>query len=192
MIEDAKTGFLAATPNFDIIRSLEFASDFEHFFVFTYDTSLETLNLDYYDKDLNKIWNREFTETTSAIYDYTKNNIYLAANNELYIINTETGEDTFAPSYVGPKVEIRKLSDSILVVSESKSDGVMKLGLDGSMIWKTNLADNVMSVNQVQLTEESIVLDLDLGSDPFAIGETHYLVLNNEDGSVITDAISKN
>lgn len=190
-IEDAKTGMLAATPNYDIIRELEFASDFEHFFVFTYDTSLETLNLDYYDKDLNKIWNREFEETTSAVYDYTKNNIYLAVNNELYIINTETGEDTFSPQYVGPKVDIRKLPDGILVVSESKSDGVMKLSLDGSVVWKTNLAGDVSYIEEVQLIEDKIVLSLELLTTDSYIGEVHYLVLNLEDGSVILDAISK-
>ena len=192
LIEDAKTGIIAATPNFDIIRTLEFSSDFEHFLIFTYDTSLETVNLDYYDKDFNKIWNREFIEATSANYDYTKNNIYLTANNELFIINTQTGEDTFAPVYIGPKVEIRKLSDGILVISQSKSDGVMKLDLNGSLLWKTNLTDDVKEVNQVQLAEKRIVLDLELGDDSAPIGESRYLVLDSEDGSVIVDAISLN
>lgn len=102
-----------------IERKFEFAADFSHYFLFTFNTELETLTLEYYDHDLNKIWKREFEETTNANYDYTKNNIYLTANNELYIINIETGEDTFAPTYVGPKKGIRKLDDGILLVSES-------------------------------------------------------------------------
>lgn len=191
-IQDAKTGALAATPNFDIIREIEFASDFEHFFVFTYDTSLETLNLDYYDKELNKVWNREFEETTSAVYDYTKNNIYLVANNEMFIINTETGDDTYSPMYVGGKVDIRKLSDGILVVSKSKSDGVMKLNLDGSVKWKTNLVGDVAGIEEVQLLDENIVLSFALENKNTENAETHYLVLNSNDGSVIIDAVSKN
>ena len=175
--------------NTPIERSVEFAADFSHFFMFTYDTDLETLTLEYYDSNLNKMWKREFEETTTAMYDYTKNNIYLAANNELYIINIETGEDTYAPSYVGAKKAIRKLNDGILMISESKSDGVMKAGLDGHIIWKTNLQEDTYSVDGVQLIDRNIVVQQYYWNDPSNSG-THFIVLNSEDGSVIADAVS--
>lgn len=178
-----------ATAVSSIERSIEFAADFEHFFLFTYDTDLETLTLEYYDSDLNKIWKREFEETTSALYDYTKNNIYLVANNELYIINIETGEDTFEPTYVGAKMAIRKLTDGILMISESKSDGVMKSSLDGSILWKTNLSNDVLSVDGVQLVDNKIIFEQYYWESVEDFG-THYVVLNNEDGSIIEDAVA--
>lgn len=136
----------------DIERHVEFSADFQHFFLFTYDWSMETMTLEYYDQDLNKLWRREFEEITppeteglmTRIYDYTKNNVYCLVNNELYIINIATGEDTYPPAYVGKKIAVRKLNDGILLVSNAKSDGIMKLALDGSMIWKTNTSNDML------------------------------------------------
>ena len=167
-------------------RAIEFAADFEHFFLFTFDQSLEILTLEYYDSSLNKVWEREFMETSSAEYDYTANNIYLVANNELYIINTETGEDTYAPVYVGEKLEVRKLDDGILLISSSKSDGVMKMGLDGTLLWKTNLQTDTDSVGGVQIIGDHIVISQQ-SSEDYA---THYLVLDSATGDMIQDAVS--
>lgn len=184
-VSDAKD---ALNPS-GIERYIEFAADFKHFFLFTYDTNLENLTLEYYDSKLEKVWKREFSETTSALYDYTKNNIYLVANNELYIINIETGEDTFAPAYVGEKTAIRKLSDGILLVSKNKSDGVMKMSLDGRMIWKTNLSADTHFLDGIQLVGETIVLDQYYWNSPGDCG-THYIVLDNATGKVIIDAVT--
>lgn len=187
-IEDAKTGsdFWLRGTDTNILRNIEFSADFEHFFLFTYDLSLETLTLEYYDYDLNKIWKREFEETTSAVYDYTKNNIYLVANNELYIINIETGEDAFSVAYIGAKAEIRKLADGVLTIGESKSDAVIKNDINGKMMWKTNLSGDVYRVDGVQLIDTNIILQLQLEDG------THYVVLDNATGKVLLDATSKN
>lgn len=176
----------------NIYRAVEFSADFSHYFLFTYDESLENLTLEYYDVEFNKLWKREFSETTSAYYDYTKNNIYLIANNELYIINTETGEDTFPPVYVGEKVAIRKLSDGVLLVSKGKSDGVMKIGLDGEIIWKTNLDDDTYDAGGIQVVGDNIVM-MQYYLNTNAIGDTessgyHYLLLNSETGTIVQDA----
>ena len=179
----------------DIERHLEFSADFEHFLILTYDWAMETLTLDYYDKQLNKLWHREFLEVTppeteglmlTRSYDYTKNNIYFAVNNELYIINTETGEDTFPPVYVGKKLAVRKLSDGILLIGHNKSDGVMKLNLNGSVEWRTNLAADVLEADYVQVLNDRIVICAILLEE---YSGTHYIVLNNDDGSVVIDAV---
>ena len=181
LIEDAKEVFGAETS---IQRTLEFSADFEHFFLFTYDSSLECLTLEYYDHDLNKIWKREFEETTSAAYDYTKNNIYIVANNEFYIINIETGEDTFAPAYIGSRLEIRKLSDGIVCISENKSDAVMKMDINGNMIWKTNLSSNVYEVCGIQIIEDRMVLQLSMEDG------MHYVAVDSATGAVLQDAVA--
>lgn len=183
----------------DIERHVEFSADFKHFFLFTYDWSMETMTLEYYDQQFNKIWKREFEEivppetegTMARIYDYTKNNVYCLANNELYIINIETGEDTYPPAFVGDKIGVRKLDDGILLISHNKSDGIMKVSLDGKLIWKTNLVGDVINDNCVQIVGDTIVLELDLWiKDAYNLGsEIHYIVLNKDDGSVIVDAV---
>ncbi len=172
-------------------RYFEFAADFSHYFLFTYDQSLETLTLEYYDNSLNKVWKREFEETTSAKYDFTKNNIYLSANNELYIINTETGEDTYAPTYVGSKAAIRKTDSGILMISNSKSDGVMMANLDGSIKWKTNLENDVDNVQGLQIVGDRIVFDYEWSDDANPYRET-YVAIDKNNGQILISATPNN
>lgn len=177
----------AKDPPFDAVteRYIEFSADFEHFFLFTYNTSLESLKLSYYDKDLHKVWGREFEETTNAIYDYTKNNIYIVVNNELYVINTQTGEDVFNPTYVGAKMAIRKFSDGIVMVSESKSDGIMKSTIDNNILWKANLSTDVYSVGGIQLVNDNLVIQYEDKN-----WSQHYMLIDYSTGEIIIDAES--
>lgn len=170
----------------NINRSIEFSADFKHFFLFTYDQSLETLTLEYYDTSLNRLWKREFAETVNACYDYTKNNIYIIANNELYIINIETGENTFAPTYVGERCDVRKTTDGIILLSRTKSDAVMKIDLQGNMIWKTNLPAELNAWG-VQFFEERIILSAWL-NDEYVW--PHFIAIDNATGEILRDATS--
>ena len=166
-----------------IERRIEFSADFEHFFLFTHNEGLESLKLAYYDKSFNKIWERDFSEISNAVYDYTETNLYIVVNNELYVINIETGEDVFEPSYIGEKKEIRKDTDGIVIVSASQSDGVMKTSNSGEIVWKTNLSTDVGTVNGVQFVNGNVILDY---SDP-DWGE-HYCLIDGSTGEMLIDA----
>ena len=177
-IIDAKGPFDAG-----IIRKIEFSADFEHFFLFTHNEDLETLKLSYYDKSFHKIWSRDFDEISNAVYDYTEANLYIVVNNELHIINLETGEDIFDPSYVGEKKEIRKDSDGIVIVSPKKSDGIMKISVDGDLIWKANLSTDVDHVDGLQFVNGNIVLNY--------VDEnwtSYYCLVDSNTGEMIVEA----
>ena len=149
--------------NENITRELQFSADFQNYFLFDFDTSLNTLTLEYYDNQFNKIWEREFPETISAVYDYTKSNIYLVANSELHIINIETGEDTFEPVFVGKKIEVRKMADGILMIADDVADTFMKTDCSGNILWKTNWQNGYGGVGggvcYVQFVENKIITD---------------------------------
>lgn len=123
-----------------INRSITFSADFEHFYLQVFDENLKTYILECYDRSLNKIWSREFNETTSAVIDYTASNIYLVANGSMYIINSQTGENSVEPKYVGAKTAIRKLEDGIILVSQKASDAIMKTDLVGNVLWTGNFS----------------------------------------------------
>jgi len=131
----------------------------------------------------NKLREREFLGTTTAVYDYTKSNLYIVVNNELYIINTLTGEDTFTSSYVGEKVEVRKIDDGILMVSVDRTDGIMKVALDGSIIWKTDLTTNVESVDGLQFVGDNVVVQYTDEN-----WNEHYSLINNDTGEILINA----
>lgn len=160
---------------------LSFSGDFKHFYLFMYDREMETLTLEYYDNDLNKIWKREFENTSSASYDVTKNNIYLVANNEFYVINTESGEDTFASTYVGDKLDIRKFENGILTISDKKADAFMYMGLDGNVLWRANADEDIWEYSNIQTQEigDRIVISIDTYSSYY------YYVIDKNDGTII-------
>ena len=176
-IIDAKGPFDAG-----IVRKIEFSADFKHFFLFTHNEELESLKLAYYDKSFNKIWEREFSEISSAVYDYTETNLYIVVNNELHIISIETGEDVFDAIYVGERKEIRKDADGVVIVSANKSDGLMKTSPNGEIIWKTNLSTDVGYVDGMQFVDGNIILDY---SDP-DWGQ-HYCLFDGSTGELIME-----
>lgn len=165
VIEDAKSrssvsGTGTDVDDSEIIRQFEFAPDFKHYLVYTFDTSLNSMSVGYYDSDFKKIWQRDFEETINGVYDYTEKNFYIVANNDLYIIDMQTGEDVAKPSYVGEKVDIRKVADGLIMFSASKADSVMKTDLNGDIMWKTNIMNDDYSSgrNMVQFTDNKIII----------------------------------
>lgn len=168
---------------------IEFAADFQHFFLFIYDEFLETLTLEYYDKDLKLIWKREFEDTTSATYDFTKNNVYLSANNRLYIINIDNGEDTYESTFIGEKAEIRKFNNGILTVAYGKSDAFVYTNLLGEIVWTLNATNDISYVSAIQEVEGNIVIKV-FSSEYDNMGywvreNEYYYVIDMENGSLL-------
>lgn len=173
---------------------IEFSADFQHFFMFMYDNSVETLTLEYYDNSLNKIWKREFESTTSASYDVTKNNIYLCANNEMYVININTGEDTFPSTYVGNKLDIRKFRNGVLAISEGKSDAFLFTDLQGNIKWKLDSDEAINYIDAVQEVDGKLVIKVcnNENADTSSYYETgdsgvneYYYVIDMETGELL-------
>lgn len=186
IIEDAKSASTKCKTGTEadestIIRNIEFTADFEHYLVYTFDTSLNNMSVGYYDKDFKKIWQRDFEETINGIYDYTSKNFYIVANNDLYIIDMATGEDTVKPSYVGEKIDIRKVEDGIIMFSQSKADSVMKTDLDGNIVWKTNIMNDnyATSTQSVQFVDKKIIVSNNFVSFEFN-ADTGELVTTGE------------
>lgn len=183
-VSESKSNLLYATEGIEpnINRNIEFDMNFQHFFIYSYDSSLNVLTVECYDKNLVRIWKREFDDITSVSYDYTKNNIYLAANNYLYIIDISTGEDTFSPKYVGKKIDIRKVSDGILMVSGEETDGLMKTDLQGNVLWTCHIS--MYSLSALQYVDGRLVIECGYGSN--------YYIVDDTDGSIVLDGISLN
>ena len=179
-IDDAKAA--SSEPMLDlfttnIVREVEFAPDFQHYLTFTYDTDLNTLNLDYYDASFNKIWNREFSETQNAAYDYTEKALYLVANNDYYVISLEDGSDLIEPAFVGQKTRVAKIEDGVILINGSVSDTIMKIDLDGNILWKTNTNLASDNIECIQRLNGYIVIEIN--------GGWNYIIVDENDGSLI-------
>lgn len=175
-----------------ISRKITVSADFEHFYLQVFDEKLKTYILECYDRKLNKIWSREFDETTSAVLDYTEKHIYLVANGSMYIINAQTGENSVEPKYIGSKTAIRKLEDGIILVSYKASDAVMKTDLSGNVLWTANFSYDMQNPdlsNQepiVQIVNGNYVVQYAAYENNSPTGETYTAVVT-PDGDVIFD-----
>ena len=174
-------------------RKITFSADFEHFYLQVFDHSLNIYTLECYDKELKKLWSREFDETTSAVIDYTADHIYLVANGNMYIIDAKTGEDAVEKKYVGAKSGIRKLKDGILLISPGKTDAVMKTDLMGNVLWTANLTAEISDpstgadIPVVQIVDGNYVIQYDAGWSPEGNTVETYSVVITPDGKVEFD-----
>lgn len=183
-IEDAR---YETYYDYDSITSdLEFSEDLQAFHIFIYDTEKGNCLLECFDRDLNTKWTREFAFEGMNIgtYDYTDSNIYLAANNDIYIINTETGEDRYPAQFVGEKTDVRKLEDGVLLLNTGKTDAFMMLNLDGTILWKQNAHHDISQYTAIQVVNDKIVLPV-YDSDPW---QDRVYILNPSDGTIELDA----
>lgn len=175
----------------DIIRQLKMSLDMQHYILTIYDSALKTFTIEYYDLSYNKLWSREFenasiyqysTMRDNDFFDYTESAIYLDLNNNLYIIDIETGEDKISPVTVGEKTDIRKTADGILLMSDSMTDTVMKTDLDGNILWKLDLplydsetrdfylsqgADFDIVITAIQFDENSIKIEYNYAANKY-------------------------
>lgn len=141
----------------NIERQFFVSADFQHYIITVFDHNLNTTYLEYYDRDLKKIWSKEFEETESMVMDYTSEAIYIVTNNDLYGLDITNGEELFSPVFVGEKIAINLLEDGVILVGTGNKDNMMKIDLKGNMVWKTSIDLEIASCSSLQVIDNNIV-----------------------------------
>lgn len=141
-------------------KNIFVSADFQHFIVTDFEKDLHIMYLDYYDKNFNKIWGREFKDIDNAYFDYTNDYIYFAANNDLYVVSTKDGKDKFSPVMVGEKIKINVTKDGIILIGKGNKDNIMKTDFDGNVLWKTSVKMEVLSCSTLQIVNGNIVASI--------------------------------
>jgi hypothetical protein len=110
----------------------------------------------------------------------------------LYIINSETGEDTYPPTYVGKQLDVRKGSDGIYLIKaggdvnqDVKADVLMKCDLTGKIIWSASTETNYNFETNFQLVDGKILFGYD--SIEYATNSCvgTVAVIDDENGTII-------
>lgn len=118
-----------------ITRDYKYEYDYEYDFdrFRNYSTTIE-----YFDKEWNRIWTRNFDNSFPDNLDYTTNNIYYTTNDKLYIINLQTGKDSFSPVMIGESEYLKKTQDGIISVPPIGKD-ITYFDNKGSIRWSSPL-----------------------------------------------------
>ena len=176
-----------------IKRDLYVAADFQHYIITVFDSNLNLMYLDYYDRNLHKIWGREFKNVDKAILDYTADTVYLITDNDLYTIDAKDGKDTLDPIFVGDKVKINVQPDGLLLIGKGTKDNLMKVDKKGNIIWKVSAGINVTSCGAVQVIDGNLVVELhngEIAGDGFEYVKQAKLISVNPDGQVLSEFFS--
>ena len=209
-----ESGFVSDLRNFGDdsygSRLLYIAADLEHYLITVYDKDTKIMNLEYYDKDLKKLWSREFEDVTDFPMDYTSDEIMLVADNDLYVINTKDGKDKIEPTFVGEKVRVIMADDGAILISKTKKDLVTKVDKKGKIVWSIDAKYSILNnsddayydsannnINGLQVINGNYVLSYngDDGSQKdeneynFGVG-TCYLVFD-KDGNIILEELEE-
>lgn len=170
----------------NIQKRLFLSADFQHYIVSTYDEDLKYVYIDYFDRNFNKIWSREFQYASSKAYaspvDYTQDKMAFVVDNDLYLVDINTGKNLIEPVIVGEKLRVNMMSDGIVLIGDNNKDAVMKVDYSGKILFRLDAGTSIPNITytDLQIVNNKIVLLLagDNLQDPFITGK--YLVINGE------------
>lgn len=154
--------------SYNITKKLWVGADFENYFVTTYDEGTKHAYLEAFNKDLKKIWSLEFDIKDNSTYsqmpiDFTKSKIAIVVDNDLYIINAETGEFLTKPILVGNKVKVNIVDDGIILIGNSNKDTIMKVSFDGEILERQDADSSLSTINSAytQMIDNKMVICLE-------------------------------
>ena len=176
----------------NIEKNLWISADFQHYIVSTYDSGTQHVYIDYFNKDLNKLWSREFDYTSTKAYvspmDYTDKQMAVVVDNDLYLIDLETGENVIEPVMVGEKVRVIMTSDKIILIGDNNKDAIMGIDYSGNILFRNNAGSTdieIINSAAIQIINGKMIVTI-YGTETLYGGPFEkYFVLNN-DGTIET------
>lgn len=180
----------------NVVKKLFVSADFKHFIVSTCDKNTKHVYIDYFNSDFKKIWSREFDYTSTKSFispmDYTENKMAVVVDNDLYLLNLETGENIIEPILVGEKIKVNMMSDGVILIGDNNKDTIMKVDYTGKVLYKINAETEMEQITQAttQIVNGKVVIKLE-GRYPYNNNKgmfqpTKYIVINNDGGVEIS------
>lgn len=164
-----------------VVKKLFISADFQHYIVSTFDSGTEHIYIEYFDKELKKIWSREFdynsnSQTDLSPMDYTANKMAVVIDNDLHIIDINTGENVIEPVLVGEKIRVVMLKDSVLMIGNNNKDAIMRVDYKGNIIQKENAETEMSEITEAQIQQIDDRIVIRLTGQPRE--ETPYLTIS--------------
>lgn|GEM_PF-4760529 len=135
---------ISPRSSWEMPREFYPSTDFQNYFITTYNRRNETFQIAYYDRDFNELWERTFNNIDlfrKAPFDYTTELVYISANGNLHIIDINTGEDIIEPAILGEKIKVHITKDDVYLFGTGTENNIMKIDFAGNILWETSLPD---------------------------------------------------
>lgn len=193
-------GSITDSRNDEWERSIRITGDLQNYIITAYNSDTKILYLDFYNRDLKKLWSREFSDVTTFPMDYSSDKIEMVVDNDLYIINTKNGEDIIKPTFVGEKMTVLMTEDGTLLIGNKKEDMVMMVDNKGKISWTFDtqldisdegLQGGIQTVNNNYVFIYYASQEVDNTDDPYWDGEYsknyNCYVVFDKDGNKLLD-----
>ena len=173
-------GSITDSRNDEWERSIRITGDLQNYIITAYNYDTEILYLDFYNRELKKVWGREFSDVTTFPMDYSSDKIEMVVDNDLYIINTQNGEDMIKPTFVGEKMTVLMTENGTLLIGDKKQDMVMMVDNKGKISWTfdtqfdisyAGLQGGIQTVNDNYVFIYAASEEVDGSDDPYWDGE---------------------
>ena len=161
------------------------AADGEHFYRIEHNKTDRQIEIAYYESVDNIVWSRKIENISIARYDFTVNNMYIASDDTLYIINNENGKDVYNPIPIEYSNGLLKCYDGIVLYVNDKGT-FEKYDLKGNLVWKTNVVEDKFAVSNIQVTDEKLTIHLYAGSQ----WEDIIVVIRLDNGEILNSVHS--
>lgn len=166
----------------NVMKNLYVSADFQHYIVTTYDGKTKHIYIDYYNKDLQKLWSKEFDYESNSItnspMDYTTDKLSIVIDNELHILDLKTGEETIEPVIVGERLMLLMVEDGIILIGNDNKNTIIKIDFDGQTKFKQNANTEMSNISgaTAQIVDGKLMLEL--------FGNSRKFLVINSDGTI--------
>lgn len=199
-------GRITDSRNDEWQRSIRITGDLKNYIITAYNYDTKILYLDFYNRDLKKIWGREFNNVTTFPMDYSSDKIVMVVDNDLYIINTKNGKDIAKPSFVGEKMTVLMTENGTLLIGNKKEDMVMMVDNKGKISWTFDtqldvsdegLQGGIQTVNNNYVFIYSAKQEVENTDDPYWDGDYEknyscYVVFDKNGNKILDEKTEKN
>lgn len=143
----------------DIKRYINKSDINGNFILSTYTEHSKYLEIEYYDKNFKRLWNRTFENVENYIYDMNNGKIILNINSSIYSVDEKTGKDVYTPILVGEGIRIAALSNGdCILITKKKSDYMLYVDSKGTIKFKNGITYEIQS-SDIQLANEKIYIN---------------------------------
>lgn len=123
-------------------RKLCVSPDLQYYIVFDYSSNDKYIVLNVYDRNYKKKWKKEIENVSSITWDASTTQLAFVSDNDLYVMDLETGEDIIAPVLVAGKTSVTIVDNGYILGGNSPDDIVVFVDSSGKIINKFDV-DNI-------------------------------------------------
>lgn len=170
---------------------LSITPDLEHY-IFTrceFNTSL--LVVEFYDKNFEKLWSREFNNVENNFTycrDWNNKNMFIMINKELHLLDLSTGKDMITPILFdsdGKGILMAK-NGALVIDLDNNNNMITKVDLKGNIEWKVSTKYKMgLPSFDMQIIDDNYVVTWEYLNEATYEYESAYIVLDDQGNKIL-------